>query len=788
MSATRVILMTGAAMGLLHGTAAQAQVQNETQVQTGQPVAPDNSQPASELADAQQSDIIVTAQRRSESLQRTPVAVQVLSGDTLANQAITSERDLQIAAPGLTVRASQNDNQLNYSLRGQTVDTYTSSLPAVLPYVNEVQVGGVGQSAFYDLQSIQVIKGPQGTLFGRNATGGAVLFTTAKPTTETNGYVVGRYGSYDDFQVEGAVGGTLVPDTLKARVAGVYRSRDGYQRNLFYNSKLGELERTGVRLSLNFTPTTKLTNDLVAEYFHDDGTNIAASIYNSVPASANVPGNPFVPNNVIFPNLGSLAAAQQARGPFTVDVDSLGDHRLTKWVVSNITAYELGEDTTLKNVFGYVHTKFFEAGDLDGTRLGIDGRGTALTGAKGSVGTIEQFSEELQLLGKAFDGRLEYVVGGYAASIEDHTRNTSYILAELGVPPQINAGTTTSRSIAGYSQATLDTGLAGFKLTAGLRYTSEEVKFERDADDLYTIQTNATFAPFYADGRFIAPQKDTFNKLSWTFGVQNQVTPDLLLYASSRRSFRSGGFNFHAPPTPGFADESGGEYRPEVATDVELGAKYRGSFSGVPVSLNVAVYNMWVKDVQRAYYAAIYGGLAGITVNVPKAEVTGFEIDGSIRPARWLTLGGNLNYTDARFTSNRVPVLGTDGGTGIAVYDTYPDTPKWSGLAFADVTVPATARYNIVAHGDVFKQTSNYFSSTGKSLNPGTKIDGYAVANFRLAIEPESGKGFSAAAILKNAFDKTYYTGGIGFASLFALNIVVPGEPRSFLGEIRYKF
>ena len=788
MSSTRIVLLAGVAFGLLSEAPATAQVQSETQIETGQAVPPDQSSAANAPVDAQQLDVIVTAQRRSESLQRTPVAVQVLSGETLANQAIQSERDLQIAAPGLTVRASQNDNQLNYSLRGQTVDTYTSSLPAVLPYVNEVQVGGVGQSAFYDLQSVQVIKGPQGTLFGRNATGGAVLFTTAKPTAETGGYAVARYGSYDDIQVEGAIGGTIVPGVLTARVAGVYRNRNGYQRNIFYGSRLGDIDRKGVRLSLGFTPTSSLTNDLVAEYFDDDGTNIAASIYNSVPPSANVPGNPFVPNNVIFPNLGALAAAQQARGPFVVDVDSLGDHRLTKWVVSNITSYDFGDGTTLKNVFGYVNTRFFEAGDLDGTRLGIDGRGTALTGAQGSVGTIEQFSEELQLLGKVFDDRLEYVVGGYAASIVDHTRNTSYILAEIGVPPQINAGTTTSRSIAGYTQATFDTGLAGFKLTAGLRYTSEQVLFVRDGDDLYTVATNATFAPFYATGQFIAPQLDTFNKLSWTFGVQNQVTPDLLLYASTRRSFRSGGFNFHAPPTPGFADASGGEYRPEVATDVELGAKYRGDLSGIPVSFNLALYNMWVKDVQRAYYTAIYGGLAGITVNVPKAEVTGFEIDGSIRPAEWLTLGGNLNYTDARFTGNQVPVLGTGGGTAIATYDTYPDTPRWSGLAFADIKVPVTDRYNVVAHGDVFAQTSNFFSSTGRSLNPGTKIAGYSVANFRLAIEPDSRVGWSVAAILKNAFDRTYYTGGIGFASLFALNIVVPGEPRTFLAEVRYRF
>jgi iron complex outermembrane receptor protein len=383
------------------------------------------------------------------------------------------------------------------------------------------------------------------------------------------------------------------------------------------------------------------------------------------------------------------------------------------------------------------------------------------------------------------DGGLEYVVGAYYSDSQEHLRNTSFILNGLGLPPQINAGTTTSKSIAGYAQASLDTGLAGFKLTGGLRYTSEQISFVRDADDQWV---SASFAPFFADGRFTRTQEDTFKKLSWTAGLQNQVTSSLLLYANTRRSFRSGGFNFHAPPTPGFANTSGGEFRPEVATDVEFGAKFRSEAGGMPVRLNLAAYNMWVKNLQRANYVAIFGALAGITVNVPKAEITGFEFDGNIKPADWLTLGGTLNYTHARFTDPRVPVLGTSGGTSIALFDTYPDTPKWSGSFYADATVPVSHSWDLALHGDVYRQTSNYYSSTGRSLNPNTQIPAYTLANFRIGLEQSSDKGWSVSALVKNAFKKTYYTGGIGFASLFALNIVVPGEPRTFLVEARYKF
>ena len=124
------------------------------------------------------SEIIVTAQRRSEKLEKTPVAISVLSASALERQAIVTEADLQTASPGLTIRAGYNSNQLNYAMRGQSLDAFSDTRPGVLPYFNEIQLDGVGggSSAFYDLQSVQVLKGPQGTLFGRNSTGGAVLF------------------------------------------------------------------------------------------------------------------------------------------------------------------------------------------------------------------------------------------------------------------------------------------------------------------------------------------------------------------------------------------------------------------------------------------------------------------------------------------------------------------------------------------------------------------------------------------------------------------------------------
>ena len=215
-------------------------------------------------------EIVVTAQRRDESLSRVPVSVAVITADTLAKANITSEQDLRVASPGLSVRAASNSNQLNYALRGHTTDPFANTRPGVLPYVNEIQIGGTGgSSAFYDLQSIQVLKGPQGTLFGRSATGGAVLFTTAKPTEALSGYVSALFGNYDSKKFEGAISGPIAGDALLGRVAGFYQARNGFQRNLFDGGREGDIARSGVRGSLTAT-LGSVHDDLVLDYFHSN--------------------------------------------------------------------------------------------------------------------------------------------------------------------------------------------------------------------------------------------------------------------------------------------------------------------------------------------------------------------------------------------------------------------------------------------------------------------------------------------------------------------------------------
>jgi iron complex outermembrane receptor protein len=336
---------------------------------------------------------------------------------------------------------------------------------------------------------------------------------------------------------------------------------------------------------------------------------------------------------------------------------------------------------------------------------------------------------------------------------------------------------TKRKSYAAYAQGTLDlsrlTGLEGLSAIAGARYTIEKVSLLHRDDDVFVLNPQPNYVNF---------QKDTFKKLSWQFGLQQQVNPRLMLYATTRRSFRSGGFNFFAAPIPGLGNEGGAKYALEEATDVELGAKYQGYIGNAPLRVNLSAYHLWIKDIQRATYVQIAGAPGVITVNVPQTKIKGIELDGNIRPARWLSLGGSLNLTDPKFTKNVVQVLGNPG----VAFGPFPDVAKFSGNVYAEVSVPVASGLRGTLRGDLYSQSSTYYSSTANTLNPGTKLPGYSLVNLRAGIE--SDKGWSVAAIVKNATNKVYYVGGFALGSLFTLNTVLPGEPRTFLAELKYRY
>ena len=783
------------ALGTLTSPAYAADAEQSAPAPTASSTAPAAT---SDQAGAPQTDaIIVTAQRRAENLARTPVSVSVVSSEALQRQAIVSEADLQVAVPGLLVKAGSTSDQLNYAIRGQSLDAFSNVEPGVLPYFNEVQISSGGSSAFFDLQSVQVLKGPQGTLFGRNATGGAVLFTTTKPSNDFGGYLTLRAGNYAAVQGEGALNVPLVTDKVLLRVAGFYERRRGFQYNTVTQSSVGDVRRRAGRLSLTIKPNANLSNDLVVDYLNSGGSSINGVIDNIYPTgSTNAPA----PANFLFtPAIDSLFGpgafasyvaahpyvdplgivhftdVQHKRGPYIISIDSPAFYRAKNLIMSNITTLQLGGENRIRNIIGLTRLKSKVGADFDGSPFDVDQRG-----AIGSNINTHQFSDELQIIGKALDRKLDYVAGVYYSNekVSEYDLSAIFDLAPLLQPTnQINSGVTKRRSYAAYAQGTLDLGdltkIRGLSVIAGARYTVEKVSLLHRPDDVFVLHS----APNY-----VTPQSDKFKKISWQFGLQEQVNPSLMIYATTRRSFRSGGFNFFAAPIVGLGNSGGSEYALEQATDVELGAKYQGHLGGVPARFNIAAYNLWIDNIQRATYVQIAGSPGVITVNVPKTKIQGAEFDAFIRPASWLSLGGSLNYTDAKFTSNLVKVLGNPA----VAFGPFPDVAKWSGNVYADISAPVGPGLRSSLRGDYYSQSSTYYSSTADTLNPGTKLPGYGLFNLRAGLD--SDKGWSVAAIVKNVTNKVYYVGGFALGSLFTLNTVLPGSPRTFLGEVRFRF
>jgi iron complex outermembrane recepter protein len=237
---------------------------------------------------AEPQEITVTARRRSEDISNVPISITALDSNQLAEQEVHTQSDLQVSVPGLIVRTTAVSTQQNYSIRGQSIDAFTGSSPAVLAYVNDVEANTGVPTTFFDLSSIQVLKGPQGTLFGRNTTGGAVLYTTAKPENSLGGFATERLGNLGLTETIAAIN-LPVSDKVLLRLAGDLYDRDGYQRDVETNQVFGGLNRKSGRATLMLKPIDGLENETVSEYGSSSGHPTINTPYSYYPCGT-VPG------------------------------------------------------------------------------------------------------------------------------------------------------------------------------------------------------------------------------------------------------------------------------------------------------------------------------------------------------------------------------------------------------------------------------------------------------------------------------------------------------------------
>jgi iron complex outermembrane receptor protein len=743
---------------------------------------------------AESGEIVVTARRREEALSRVPASVSVLGTEALEALSIQSESDLQRAVPGVTIRESLSSNQLNYSLRGQSVEAFSSSSPGVLSYVNEFQASGTSASSLYDLSSIQVVRGPQGTLFGRNTTGGAVLYTTARPDDEFGGSIVVRAGDYDLRALEAVVNVPIVDDRVLLRLAGSFTDREGFQFNDFRNEYLGSVESRSGRASLLVRPTDNIENVTVLQYDTSGGNNVGSPIYNvyacapqyPVPCTYEPTGlgagwAPYVAGNpgVFAGGIAAFTALQQSRGPYHVSLNSFMDHEGEQTTIVNTTTIDLSANLTLKNIAGWSDGFTSDTTDVDGTPYGIYTNGP-IEDLDHTVYDSRQYSEEIQLQGSAFSDQLSYILGAYYGyqRIQYYIPTAFFDLRPVGGPPPIatkdneQENTTTGVFVHGTLDLSSLTGVAGLSMSAGYRHTWEDVEARHLARSVYF-----GISP---DGL-----EASFDNPSWNLGLEYQATDDLLLYATTRGSWRSGGFNTNSQLFPGTIATGGAEFSPETTTDVELGLKYRGELGGAPALFNVALFDQTIDDIQRVIYVTLpVFGPTALTANIPEARVRGVEIQAELEATDWLTLGFNVAYTDAEFTENEATIFAVTNTFG-----PYPDTPEWSSSAFVQVDLPTPQSWGDMSfRADVYDQTEFFYSSQNDTINPGSELPAYTLVNLRLNWDGIGGSNVGAAAFVTNATDEEYYTGGLALGSVLGLNQALPGRPRMAGVELRVAY
>lgn len=730
--------------------------------------------------------IVVTARRRKEDPQHIPVAVTALSGDDLNARGVKSSLDLQNIAPSLNISGNLGQRDADvFTIRGQG-QPFGGADPGVETYFAEVPFNAGGPGVYFDLENVQVLNGPQGTLFGRNTTGGAVLFEPKKPTNEIGGYMTATGGNYDLRSLQGALNVPIVKDKLLLRVAGDVTTRDGFTDDLTYNRKLDDEDRNAFRIGLTARPVDGFENYLLVDSYRSNNNGTSSILTAVAPNSAAaLLYGPLLqpPGSTIQDRL----AAQNAMGPRAVALDTYLFNHTELWGVTDIASYEFSDSLRIRNIFGYRSDKEQPSFDYDGSIFPA----LNIVDTRGWQTNALQITNETQLQGESFGKKLSWIAGYY------HELDRPGGYAETS---RVNFGTiggsvyqtTNSRteSNAIFAQATYDLSalLEGLSFTAGGRYT-----YERKTPDTYECTATAP-----SDCPYPLPNGSgagaNFSAPTWTLAANYQVGPRFLLYATTRRGYKSGGFNAGAPTTP--IDYS--KFDPEYLTDVELGAKSYWRLFGLHGRSNVAIYYGWYKNIQKNDFACVDRTTGAIstgsvltcnpstslpvvmTVNGAKATIAGLEYSSALALTEALDLDFYYSYTETDYQK-----FETFSGTHNSVPFAYTPTHKFA--ITGTYTMQQRPFGTPVMTATYFRQSKVWFSDFA-DLEPDAYQDGYGVLNMRLDVRGVFDSGADLGFFMSNVTDKTYKVGANALESTVGTVSSIYGAPRMFGVELTYRF
>jgi iron complex outermembrane receptor protein len=655
------------------------------------------------------SDIVVTAQRRTQNVQDIPIAITAISGDALTQAGIRDPRDLTLLVPNLSFQAGTAATTTSLFIRGVGIGDFNSNTTgAVGIYVDDVFLGANAGKLFnvFDSDGIEVLKGPQGTLYGRNTTAGAIRFSSRKPTDTWVADGSALYGRFNEVQIEGGAGGPIVDDLIKVRVAGIYTRRDGTTLNRVTGNKVNDLDMWAGRAIIDVTPTDAL---LIRATLHAGRNRGGARQFQHRGQGVDFAGQPNVsPTGVPLDGFGYADTDGDVyAGDYDIEgkerVDVLGGSINAQWklggaTITSISAYEQVNRDTLE--------------DTDASPNNV------LTARY--VDRPRQFSQELRIASDG-DRRLSYVLGAFYFHDKLKTDSAFDILRGVrdpsaplgGFDPVSSIGylrypyTQTTNSIAAFGQ--LDYKLTDrLTATAGVRASRDKIRFD--------------YSTFFDEPDLLVPILDfdrtkSFRDVSYRAALAYQADRTLF-YASASKGYNSGGFAGGSSSDPVQLEP----FRSERLFAYEVGVKTE--LLDRRLRINTAAFYYDYKDLQVFIFDT--SGVLPIQrkLNAGNAQIYGIETEITAQPTAALNLfvGASLMHSEYKdFTA----LASTDYAGNTLV-----SAPSFAVSGGATWTQPIADKGSIRARADGSYQ-SKIFLTPDNAAN--YRVNGYGIINARLS-------------------------------------------------------
>ncbi len=728
-----------------------------------------SAQSPSESATGALEEIVVTARKREESLQDTPISVTAFTAQGLADRGMVSTKDLGTYTPNLISNngsaVSGNNSAGAFFIRGiGQIDFTLNTDPGVGLYLDEVYIArSIGAVMdLLDLQAVEVLRGPQGTLFGRNTIGGAISMRSAPPSEESGGTAEVEIGS-DNLRKARFSADLPLSDTLLTRFSASYTERDGFVRRLQDGIDLGDTDALAGRLAVRWLASEAITADLAIDASRRreespptlatalDGTSAFGGFHNAV-----VAGPQCLPPPGSFTNPACFNSQFLTGDSYSTHATNHSQSDLDAWGASLTVTAQVSDSLSFKSITAYRDTEALGFRDGDNTPHVI--------AQTQDIWDHDQLSQEFQLAGNALGEQIDWIVGLYY--FEEQGTNINLVnFAPIFIQ---SGGSVDNDSGALFGQATWHVSDA-FSITGGLRYTDETKRF--DPDQFVIQDRNPDPSMRLPPGFPLVPPNEVSTSITETTPYLNLAyrwSEHVMTYATYSEGFKSGGFTQRVfPPLPATPS-----FRPEFVKSYEAGTKITGFDQRL--RFNAAAFFTDYTDLQ--VLALI--GVAPTTQNAAQAQIKGFELELSARPVAELTLDAGVGYVDAEYTSIGAQVV------GLSTASEFAQIPQWTGNASVAYRFgfgggsSLTPRVDWSYHSDVFMDALNTpalrqasYDLLGASLTWSSPDERWRV---RLAGQ--------------NLTDERYFTSGFADLPVSGIAEVVIARPREWSLQVQYQY